>query len=48
MSACSVLFVLDRFLREMSGTGHYVKRDKYGLIGALGPGFIAELVLVGF
>jgi alkylresorcinol/alkylpyrone synthase len=45
MSACSVLFVLDRFMRELdqpeSTTG-----PEYGLLGALGPGFSAELALL--
>ncbi len=42
MSAASVLFVLERFLedRQEGGAG------EYGLMGALGPGFSSELMLV--
>jgi alkylresorcinol/alkylpyrone synthase len=45
MSACSVLFVLDRFMREL-GEPESDARSEYGLLGALGPGFSAELVLL--
>lgn len=39
MSSPTVLFVLERFLREVKATGDY------GLMAALGPGFSAEQVL---
>ena len=42
MSSATVLFVLERYLRER-GTG----RGGHGLISALGPGFCSESVLVG-
>ena len=49
MSAASVLFVLERFMED-------IERDRkgladgerlYGLMGALGPGFSSELMVVG-
>lgn len=39
MSSATVLFVLEKFLTQ--GT-----RNQYGLIGALGPGFSSELILL--
>jgi alkylresorcinol/alkylpyrone synthase len=45
MSACSVLFVLDRFMRELAVSESNAPSE-YGLLGALGPGFSAELVLL--
>jgi alkylresorcinol/alkylpyrone synthase len=44
MSAASVLFVLDCFMQEFAG--HEFSRPEYGLLGALGPGFSSELVLL--
>lgn len=44
MSACSVLFVLERFMEQMSRPA--APDSAYGLLGALGPGFSAELVLL--
>lgn len=44
MSACSVLFVLERFMEEVSGRPD--NAGAYGLLGALGPGFSSELVLL--
>jgi alkylresorcinol/alkylpyrone synthase len=42
MSACSVIFVLKRFIDELATSGN----RGYGLLSALGPGFSSELVLV--
>lgn len=44
MSACSVLFVLDRFMEHASRRASI--DGTYGLLGALGPGFSSELVLM--
>jgi alkylresorcinol/alkylpyrone synthase len=41
MSAATVLFILKKFLDELPD-----EQDSYGLIGALGPGFSSELVLL--
>lgn len=41
MSACSVIFILKRFLEERPDAS-----QEYGLLGALGPGFSSELVLL--
>lgn len=49
MSACSVLFVLDRFMREIAeerGQRSAEVKTEYGLLGALGPGFSSELLLL--
>lgn len=48
MSACSVLFVLDRFMREIEERRKEAAdpADEYGLLGALGPGFSSELLLL--
>ena len=43
MSSTTVLFVIERYLRERRGTG----RGGHGLISALGPGFCSESLLVG-
>ena len=48
MSAASVLFVLERFMEKISAErkeGNPVDRE-YGLLGALGPGFSSEVVLL--
>ncbi len=42
-SASSVLFVLQRFINELHDPE---RQPAYGLLGALGPGFSAELVLM--
>lgn len=42
ISACSVIFVLKRYLEELAPTGN----TGYGLLSALGPGFSSELVLL--
>ena len=42
VSACSVLFVLDCFVREIAQRG--VDTSEHGLLCALGPGFSAEVV----
>lgn len=44
MSAASVLFVLERFMQEAATTPEI--RGSYGLLGALGPGFSSELLLM--
>ncbi|MBD3402306.1 type III polyketide synthase [candidate division GN15 bacterium] len=41
MSSVTVLFVLERYMREVG-----LKRDRYGVISALGPGFCSESLLV--
>jgi len=41
MSAPSVLFILQRFLDDLRNA-----HNQYGLVGALGPGFSAELLLL--
>jgi alkylresorcinol/alkylpyrone synthase len=41
MSSVTVLFVLERFLKE-----HGAGNSQYGLISALGPGFCSESILV--
>jgi alkylresorcinol/alkylpyrone synthase len=44
MSAASVMFVLERFMRDAA-----TRQDEegaYGLLGALGPGFSSELLLM--
>lgn len=49
MSACSVLFVLDRFMREIAGRRENSAEKtavEHGLLGALGPGFSSELLLL--
>lgn len=47
MSACSVLFVLQRFMREIAARDvEPPHMPEYGLVGALGPGFSSELVLL--
>ncbi len=46
MSACSVLFVLERFMRSIAERGTIRPEGEYGLLGALGPGFSSELVLL--
>jgi alkylresorcinol/alkylpyrone synthase len=48
ISACSVLFVLDRFIDEIAARRREgkVAGVEHGLLGALGPGFSAELVLL--
>ena len=45
MSACSVLFVLQRFMQEQQERGA-IQQSEYGILCALGPGFIAELSLL--
>lgn len=45
MSACSVLFVLQLFLQEQKEQGA-MSQQEYGILCALGPGFIAELLLL--
>lgn len=42
ISACSVIFVLKRYLDELADSGD----NGYGLLSALGPGFSSELVLL--
>jgi alkylresorcinol/alkylpyrone synthase len=42
MSASSVIFVLERFMRSIDAGG----TPSLGLLGALGPGFASELVLM--
>jgi alkylresorcinol/alkylpyrone synthase len=44
ISACSVLFVLECFMNELAGRP--IEQPEYGLLGALGPGFSSELVLL--
>lgn len=50
MSAGSVLFVLDRFMREIADrraeSADTEIENEYGLLGALGPGFSSELLLL--
>ncbi len=48
MSASSVLFVLERFMEEIGKRRSEITDPpaEYGLIGALGPGFSSELLLV--
>ncbi|MBC8044229.1 MAG: type III polyketide synthase [Rhizobacter sp.] len=41
MSACTVMFILKRFMRDLAR-----ESNVYGLVGALGPGFSSELVLL--
>lgn len=45
MSACSVLFVLQLFMQEQQQRGT-IQQQEYGIVCALGPGFIAELLLL--
>jgi alkylresorcinol/alkylpyrone synthase len=44
VSACSVLFVLECFAREIAG--RTLEAPEHGLLCALGPGFSAEVVLL--
>ncbi len=48
MSACSVLFVLERFMDQIAREQAQEQNiaAEYGLLGALGPGFSSELVLL--
>lgn len=48
MSACSVLFVLERFMNQVAQEQNQTPTTaaEYGLMGALGPGFSSELVLI--
>lgn len=47
ISACSVMFVLERFMQEIGARGGAeAARREYGLLGALGPGFSSELILL--
>lgn len=48
MSAASVLFVLERFMVRISAerAGEGPADREYGLLGALGPGFSSEVVLL--
>ncbi|MEP7217898.1 MAG: 3-oxoacyl-[acyl-carrier-protein] synthase III C-terminal domain-containing protein [Bacteroidota bacterium] len=46
MSACSVIFVLEKFLEEIALRAPAHPATEYGLLGALGPGFASELVLL--
>jgi alkylresorcinol/alkylpyrone synthase len=48
MSACSVLFVLERFIDEIASRNGHAPLGEYGLVCALGPGFSSEQVLVRF
>jgi len=46
MSACSVIFVLQRFIDEIASRNGTARPGEYGLLCALGPGFSSEQVLV--
>jgi len=48
ISACSVLFVLERFMRERAVRDDEERREEteYGVLCALGPGFSSEVVLM--
>lgn len=48
ISACSVLFVLERFMREIAARDGLERKDgpEYGMLCALGPGFSSELLLL--
>jgi alkylresorcinol/alkylpyrone synthase len=46
MSACSVIFVLERFIDEIASRNGTAIPGQYGLLCALGPGFSSEQVLV--
>jgi alkylresorcinol/alkylpyrone synthase len=46
MSACSVIFVLERFIDEIASRNGTAVPGTYGLLCALGPGFSSEQVLV--
>jgi alkylresorcinol/alkylpyrone synthase len=43
MSACTVLFILEKFIQNFNRRG---AEQEYGLLAALGPGFSSELVLL--
>ena len=48
MSACSVIFVLERFMDQIAHQRSQANKydQEYGVLGALGPGFSSELVLL--